>query len=354
MVVPVYNEGNNVAAVVAALESALSDYAWEVVFVDDDSPDGTAARVREIAGRDTRVRCLQRIGRRGLASACLEGMLAASAPLIAVMDGDLQHDPGAIPAMIEAARSGDLEIVVGTRYAAGGGTGDWARSRVRVSRLATRITQGVASVGVSDPMSGFFLVRQDYVVTVAPRLSAIGFKILFDLVASATRPPRIAEVPYTFGPRAEGESKLGLLVAWEFGMLLADKTIGRVVPVRLISFGLVGGFGVAVHLAALGVLLSAGIAFTSAHVAATLVAMTSNYLLNNLLTYADRRHRGLGMVRGWLEFVAVCSIGAAANVGVANALYDPEGIWVLPALAGILIGTVWNYAVTAAVSWNRR
>jgi len=355
IVVPTFNESANVRELLERLQATLGETVWEVVFVDDDSPDATAALVRSIARSDRRVRCVQRVGRRGLSSACIEGMLATAAPYIAVMDADLQHDESILPAMLERLRSGDADLVVGTRYAQGGSTGDWDGKRAGLSRLATRVARLVVRQEVSDPMSGFFMLRREVFDASVRRLSALGFKILLDILASAPGPLRVAEVPFTFRTRFAGQSKLDELVVWEYGMLLADKTIGRYVPVRLISFAAVGGLGVFVHMAVLAVLLKAlGLDFAPAQSAATAVAMVFNFALNNILTYRDSRLTGWAWWRGLGSFMLACSVGALANVGIATYLFASQTTWFLAALAGVLVGAVWNYAVTQLYTWGRK
>ena len=356
IVVPTFTEAENVTEVVRRVSLALEGIRWEVIFVDDDSPDGTSNRVREIARQDPRVRCVQRIGRRGLSSACLEGMLASSAPFVAVMDADLQHDERLLRLMFETMKNEDLDIVVGSRYIEGGSIGDWDDSRAFVSRFATKLSRLVLKANLQDPMSGFFMITHSAMLEcVKNGVSGIGFKILLDLFASAPKALRYKELPYEFRPRFAGASKLDATVAWEFFMMLLDKILGRVVPVRFIAFSLVGGFGIFVHLAVLTILFRGYvITFVVAQAVATLVAMTSNFALNNLLTYRDRRLRGWKALRGWLSFAAASSVGALANVGIANYLFEREQFWLVSAIAGILVGAVWNYAVTAMYTWGSR
>ncbi len=353
IVVPTFNEAANVAELLTRLRQQLRDVAWEIIFVDDNSPDGTAALVRELSRTDPRVRTIRRVGRRGLSSACIEGMMATSAPLIAVMDADLQHDEALLPQMLEVMRGGDLDLVVASRYVAGGGVGTWDEGRQQASRLATRLAHLAISAELTDPMSGFFMVRASVVHDIVPRLSGIGFKVLLDIMASSDRTLRHLELPYEFRDRKAGDSKLDNKVMWDYLVLLGDKTVGRFVPIRFVLFSLVGGAGVFVHLTALWLLFDAvGLPFVWAQGGATLVAMTANFLVNNELTYRDRRLRGVALLRGWLSFVAACGIGAAANVGVASYLFTQQTGWVLSAMAGIAIGAVWNYAVTAAYTWR--
>jgi dolichol-phosphate mannosyltransferase len=355
IVVPTFNERANVAELVRRLHGLLGELDWEVVFVDDDSPDGTSAILRNLARHDRRVRCVQRLGRRGLSSACIEGVLATSAPLIAIMDADLQHDESLLAPMWSAFADPGLDVVIGSRYAEGGGVGDWATSRRVASRLATRLGHLLVPDRLQDPMSGFFMMRREAFEQSLPRLSAVGFKILLDLFASSRRELRFIELPYTFRPRLAGESKLDEQVAWEYLMLLADKLVGRWIPVRFVAFGLIGLLGVGVHFAALFVahrLLDWD--FVPSQAMATLLAMAGNYTVNNLITYRDRRRRGWAWWSGLLSFGLVCSVGAIANVGVASHLFERDGRWVLAALAGILVGAVWNYAVTAFYTWGSR
>ena len=354
VVVPTFNESQNISELLSRLQAAIGITGWEIVFVDDDSPDGTADVVRTIARNDPRVRCLQRIGRRGLASACIEGMLAASAPTIAVMDADLQHDETILPKMLIEVEQGGADIAIGTRYSEGGSTGDWDQSRKVMSRLATTASRLILKLPVSDPMSGFFMLRREVLDSTVHHLSGVGFKILLDILATAKQPLRIAEIPYCFRDRFAGESKLDEMVVWEYGMLLADKTLGRFVPVRFLTFSIIGGLGVFVHMAVLSSMLKGlNFGFAIAQSAATGSAMIFNFAANNVLTYRDRRLRGWAWFKGLVSFMLTCSIGAIANVGIATYLFTNRTQWMLAAFAGVLVGAVWNYAVSQVYTWRR-
>jgi dolichol-phosphate mannosyltransferase len=353
VVVPTLNESANIPVLVGRLHEVLAGIDWEVVFVDDDSRDGTATVVRAIAQRDPRVRCLQRIGRRGLSSACIEGILATSAPVVAVMDADLQHDESLLPRMFGALSGDDLDIVVASRYVEGGSIGEWDSGRARISGAATRLSRLIVKADIADPMSGFFMLRRAAFNEAVRNLSGQGFKILLDLFASAPRPLRFKEVPFRFRQRQFGESKLDSMVAWEYLMLIADKLIGHIVPVRFALFALIGGFGVLVNLLVLRLALGVGARFALAESIATLAAMAGNFLLNNQLTYRDRRLRGWRFVRGLVTFGVGCSIGAVANVGIAAEVFGGGHSWWLAGLAGALIGAVWNYAIASTYTWGR-
>jgi dolichol-phosphate mannosyltransferase len=353
VVVPSFNEIDNVELLIKRLHAALDGIEWEVIYVDDDSPDGTAAKVRQLAQTDPRVRCIQRIGRRGLSTAVIEGMLASSAPYLAVIDADLQHDECLLPRMLAALKSDGLDIVVGSRYVAGGAIGEWDRRRATISSVATRLARLVISAEIADPMSGFFMIDRRAFERTVRWLSGNGFKILLDLFASAPTPYRFRELPYVFSERIHGESKLDSLVIWEYVMLLLDKWVGRWLPVRFVLFAIIGGTGVLVHLTTLRVVLIY-LSFPLSQAIGTVCAMTTNFLFNNMLTYRDQRLQGLKLINGLLSFYAVCGIGAVANVGIATAAFGEHYSWWISGLAGSAVGVVWNYAASSVFTWRRR
>jgi dolichol-phosphate mannosyltransferase len=355
VVIPVLNERGNIAPLVERLRHVLAGIAWEVIFVDDDSADGTREAVAAIGRKDARVRLLHRIGRRGLASAFIEGAQASLAPYVAAMDGDLQHDEALLPRMFSALRDDGYELAIGSRYIAGGGVGAWDRRRAGMSGIATRLSRLVLRVPVSDPMSGFFMARRATLDRALPRLSALGFKILLDLLASLPAPPRVIELPYEFRNRVAGESKLDASVLRDYAMLLADKLVGHVVPVRFLLFAAVGAFGLAAHLLMLRLGLTlGGLSFRSAQTLATAVAIVGNFTLNNAFTFRDRRLRGRRLVTGLITFSLICSVGAVGNIGIAQVLFgENHSAWWFAGAAGALMSLVWNYAVSSTITWRR-
>jgi dolichol-phosphate mannosyltransferase len=355
VIVPTRNEHNNVRLVYDALCQTLQGIDWEAIFVDDDSQDGTPEAVYRLASQDRRVRCIQRIGRRGLASACVEGILASSAPYVAVMDADLQHDERLLPRMLDILKSDPtVDAVVGSRYVEQGSIGTWSQCRAWLSRLATRFGRSIMQVPIADPMSGFFMIRRETFRSSMRRLSSIGFKILLDILASSPRPLRVKEISYHFRERHAGESKFDLLIGWEYLVLLADKVIGHVIPVRFVVFALVGGLGLVVHLAVLWLCLNPmELTFELSQATATGVAIIGNFMLNNLLTYHDRRLTGWKFVGGLLSFALICSFGAVANMGIATLLFtERHAFWWAAGIAGAAMSLVWNYAVTSALTWR--
>lgn len=356
IILPTLNESGNLAPLVDRIEAALGDAGWEVLIVDDDSADGTADEARSLALSDPRIRVIQRIGRRGLASAAIEGFCATAAPFVAVMDADHQHDPALLPQMLAALKAGEAQVCVASRFVEGASTDKWnAPERERLSGIANRLARWITGVDLTDPMSGYFMLPTAIARALAPRLSGIGFKILLDLLATSDRPMKVKEFPLTFAARREGESKLDRAILFDFLAGLYDKTLGRVIPTRFALFGTVGALGVVVHLGILAcLLLVAGEGFALSQGIAVFGAMSFNFWLNNWLTYRDRRIKGVAaFLQGWLGFCLTCALGAFANVAVASFLEGQGVFWLGAALAGILVGSVWNYALSSRFVWGR-
>lgn len=353
LVIPTYNEKANIAPLVEAVRSALGDIPWEIIIVDDDSPDQTFAEVSRLAREEPRLRCLRRVGRRGLSSAVIEGALVANGSAIAVMDADFQHDERILKQMYEKLTSTGADIVVATRYAEGGGIGEWDATRAKMSDFATRMAGMLVGNQTSDPMSGFFMVRREIFASVIYDLSQQGYKILLDIISSSHTPLKIEEVPYVFRTRQEGESKISIMVLAQFLFLIIEKLTHGLIPPRFALFSIVGGFGLLVHLAILNGLKLAGFTFIAAQLTATFIAMVSNFVMNNEFTYRDRRLTGLSFLAGLILFCVVCSFGALANVGVAEIAIHQFGNWSLAGLAGAIMGAVFNFSAATSLVWRR-
>jgi dolichol-phosphate mannosyltransferase len=354
IVIPTFNERENIVPLVERLRAALVGVAWEVIFVDDDSSDKTVDVVRSLSLGDQRIRGIRRIHRRGLAGACLEGILSTSAPIVAVMDADLQHDETRLVAMLAMMRSNRTDLVVATRYG-GQGSSEEGFNRIRQagSQMAIRIAKRLLKIETSDPMSGFFMVKRTLIDELAPKLSQQGFKILLDIIASSPAPLKLGEISYVFRPRIHGESKLDASVVVEYLGLLIAKWSGDIVSSRMLLFGMVGLSGVVVHLTMLRLFLLWGLAFPVSQAIAMLTAVMSNYTLNNALTYRDRRRRGARFLTGLMLFSALCSIGVLAGTGVSSLFYSREPQWWLAGLAGAVIGAGWNYITSSMITWRR-
>ncbi len=354
VVVPTLNERENIMLLLGKLRDVLRGVRYEVIVVDDDSPDGTAAVVKRMAEAQPNVHVLHRIGRRGLASACIEGMLATSAPFIAVIDADLQHDETILPEMLRRARADCLDLVVGSRNIEGGSMGDFVSWRVKLSRAGRKVSGLGAHAALTDPMSGFFLVRRSFFEPFAHRLTGTGFKILLDIVLSAGEKARIGEVAYHFRLRQHGQSKLDVMVGLEYVELLMDKLVGSYLSVRFALFCLIGTLGVGVHLLLLWALVrSRHLSFVGAQAWATSGVMVLNYMLNNAITYRDRRRAGWAFWVGLVKFCVACSLGAVANLAISGEAFRHGVPWLLAGVIGLLFSAVWNFGVTSALIWRR-
>lgn len=344
IVIPTLNERSNILPLLEALDVALTGVRWEVIFVDDDSADGTADEVRSIAQRDIRVRCLQRIGRRGLSAACVEGALASASRYIAAMDADMQHDERLLPTMLETLKGDACDLVVGSRYIAGGAIGEWDRTRASVSGLATRLSRLIYKADVADPMSGFFMIRREAFENTVHNLSGQGFKILLDLLASSPGELRVKELPYEFRSRRYGASKLDAMVILEFGLLLADKLTGGLITPRLALLSLIGVSGLMLHIAVLGGALASGSSFLVSQTLAVSVVISCYFLLD-LVMHRKRAARGSRLIRALLRFYGINFPGAAANVGIGWSVFSAGGVWWIAGIAGALVGMLWNQLV---------
>jgi dolichol-phosphate mannosyltransferase len=353
IIAPSFNERANIRPFVASIASALRGHEWEMIIVDDDSPDGTYQEILEVVRVNPRVRGLRRVGRKGLASAVIEGILVSNAPVVAVMDADMQHDETVLPAMLDRILNG-ADLVVGTRYSGQGSVGTWSEDRVRMSRIATNMSSILVGNRTSDPMSGFFMARRQVVNNCVYDLSQQGYKILLDLIASSPQSTVIEEVAYTFRERAEGESKLSAMVVAEFVFLVVEKLSKGLLPPRFVLFAIVGLLGLAVHLSILNVFGALGWTFMQAQIFATAGAMIFNFTLNNQFTFRDRRLTGVSMLVGLALFTMACSIGALANVSVADLAQQELGNWNIAGMIGAFMGSVFNFGLASSLVWNRR
>jgi dolichol-phosphate mannosyltransferase len=352
VVVPTFNERDNVGPLIDRLRRSLAGVAWQVIFVDDHSPDGTAAVIKSMAAHDPRLLCLERVGRRGLAGAVVEGAMASAAPYVAVIDADLQHDETLLPRMLARLRTGDADLAVGSRFLA---PEDAVEGLSPLRRWGSGVANALARLAlkarVSDPVSGFFMIRRELIEAVAPQLSSHGFKVLFDIIASQPSPPRIVELPYAFAERQAGASKMDGRIIIDYLGLILTKLTADLVPPRFLMFALVGASGLVVHLAVLYAGRAAGLDFLPSQVIAAITAMTSNFLINNRVTYRDRRLRGLRLLTGYVRFCALCAMGLIANIAIANLVHEHTTWWWVAGAAGALAGAVWNYVSTSLAVW---
>lgn len=359
IVVPTFNEYENVREIYLRISSAMGPIAWEIIFVDDASPDGTSDAVRNIARHDSRVRLICRHNRRGLSTAVVEGALAASADIVAVIDGDLQHDEAVLPQMIKMIEADEADVVSASRFL--GDTvedGLGSQSRVRMSEDGIKLANRLLRLNLTDPLTGFFVAKRSIILDALPNLSQVGFKILLDVLTASKDRPRVKEVPFEFRKREHGDSKLDKRVVYDFGLFLVERTIGRIIPLpaHFLSFAMINSVGILVHLMVLYPLIKiAGMGFGISQLLATLVAMFFNFAVNNALTYRNQSLTGARFYRGFMLFMLLCSVGIFANVSVASMLHTQYATLnlSLSSTAGALITVVWNYVASKAFIWGR-
>ena len=354
IIAPSYNERANIRPLTEAIEAAMGNIPWELIVVDDDSPDGTPDEVMAVQREGYPLRLIRRVGRRGLASAVVEGALAAEADHVAVIDADMQHDERLLPQMLATMVEGDADLVVGSRHIGDGSIGDWDKSRARMSAFATWCANSVIGSHVTDPMSGFFAMKRDAFHACVYDLSQQGYKILLDILTSSPRKLKVVELPYTFRTRQHGESKLDMMVAAEFLFLLIEKWSRGLIPPKFVLFCGVGGIGLLFHLLVLELMREGGAAFLPAQTAATFAAMTLNYVINNSVTYRSQRLKGARFVIGYVVFCLICSIGGLANIGVADLVLVGSGSWPLAGVAGAVMSAVFNFGAASQLVWNQR
>ncbi len=356
IIVPTFREAANVPVLFERLKAKLQGLPWEMIVVDDNSPDDTYNVAFALAAHDKRMRCLRRVNRNGLSGAVIEGILSSSADLVCVIDGDLQHDESVIPAMYASLSQAQGNIAIGTRIGDEATPAGLSPLRQKLSDAGAWFFRRIAGVAVKDPMSGFFMLKREIAARLAPKLSPDGFKILVDIILSEGRGLKIVETPYVFRQRQAGESKLSVLVGFDFLGLVAHHASGGILPIRFVLFALIGGFGIVIHLAVLKFLLNAGgpASFPIDQLVATLTAMASNFILNNEITYRNIRYRGFAKFAGLALFSLLCGVGVIANLDLSSWLYRNEGVWWVAGIAGAMVGVVWNYAVSSSFVWRRR
>jgi dolichol-phosphate mannosyltransferase len=359
LILPTYNEAENLPTLLPKIGEELGGAPHEIIIVDDDSPDRTWEVAHRLAEHRDDVHVVRRIGRRGLSSAVVEGFLAAKGDVLAVADADGQHDLSLLPRLFESVQSG-ANIAIGSRYIEGGSVGEWDERRYALSRLATQLAKKLCKVQVMDPMSGFFALDRKTFEATLPKLNPKGFKILLDFLVHVPKETTATEIPFTFGKRMHGVSKLSKRVQIEFIEYLYDVTFGRYIPLTFVKYCIVGSLGVIVHLTTyilLSVLFTqAGKislpGFSIAVLGAIETAILFNFLLNNVWTFAHARLQGLAAAFGFLKFNAACAVGALANYATAAFLFSFGIAELLSVAIGAFVGVFWNYTINRLMTWR--
>jgi len=355
VILPCYNEISNIDYLINEFELADNNsYISKIIFVDDDSPDGTAEYIKKISSKKFDILCLHRLHRQGLSSAVIEGTLLAATEYVAVMDSDGQHDPRDLIAMYEQMHAQNCQFIIGSRFLEQALIEDHAGMRAFISHTGNKIANKILKRKLTDPLTGFFIFDRSLFIDSIKNIRPSGFKILLDfLYQLKNKQVKLEEFPIKFRTRHLGESKLNSKALIEFIDQLVGFLTGNLLPEKMFIFLLVGGTGLAVNFLILYLLLfSADWEFQHALVAATIISMISNFAVNNEITFHKNKRRGLGWFKGLAVFMMICSLGAFANVGVAGYLFNEGRIWWVAALVGILIGTVFNFSLSKFYIWK--
>ena len=357
IVIPTYNERENISKILEKLRKSLRAVRYEIVFVDDNSPDGTSDEVKLFMQKSPDIHLIHRIGRRGLSGAIIEGILASNSSLVGVMDCDLQHDETKLLEMLALfKKNNSLDLVIGSRFTENGGISDGAFSKFRElgSKVVTFMIKKLLNINSSDPLSGFFMVKRNSFKRHSENLQTQGFKILADFLVTSGKTIDVEEVGYSFKNRVLGESKMSLLTALELISLVFSQIFGGKVSIRFILFCMVGVSGIFVQLATTGLLMLFTNGFSTSQTVGIVVAMTSNYFLNNYITFQERRLKSLDLLRGLFSFYLICSLGAFANISVSTYLYSLSSNWLVSSLVGAIFGAVWNFTLSSKFTWKSK
>jgi len=357
IVIPTYNERDNISKILEMLDKSLKRVHHEIVFVDDNSPDGTNFEIKNFIKNSSKIHLIHRVGRRGLSGAIIEGIFAAKSELVAVMDCDLQHDATKLKDMLDLfSKNASLDIVVGSRFTNNGEISINAFSKIRKlgSKVTTFLIKKLLRIKSTDPLSGFFMVKKESFLKKSDKLQTQGFKVLADFLATSGTTIEIREIGYSFKNRVAGESKMSFLTALELiGLVLSQILKGRV-SIRFILFCMVGLSGIFVQLSITGLAILLIDQFPTSQTLGIVAAMTSNYFLNNIITFQERKLKSLDLIRGLFSFYLICSLGAFTNIAIATYLFSFSSNWLISSFIGACFGAVWNFTLTSIFTWKSK
>ena len=357
VILPTHNEEKNIIPIIQEIVEKNDEDNLEIIVVDDNSSDNTENLIREFSKKDGRVRLISRIDRFGLSSAIKEGCLNARGDIIAVMDSDGQHEVRSLVSALDYISNNNEDVVIGSRFLKKSSIEGLSKNRKDSSTIANKIARVSLSnnyKNLTDYLSGFFVLKRFSCIEFIKRIDVNGFKFLYELLAISKGRLNIFEIPLKFKPRRSGNSKLDIAVVWDFIISIIHSLLRRVIPRRAISFGFVGLIGVFVQLFVLYfVIWLTKFSFTTILPFAVICAACSNFLINNSLTFKNRRLNGKSLWIGLMKFLLVSSLPVIANVGLASSFYlyiSPNAF--LSQIAGIVVVFIWNYAASSKLVWN--
>jgi len=354
IVIPTYNEASNIIAIIESINSTLGDVAsYEIIVVDDNSKDKTWELAEQYADKYKNITCFRRITSKGLSSAVIDGFMISRGKFISVIDADLQHDESILPKMLNYCHNG-ADLAIGSRYCQDGSTGEWGLIRKLISKVATKISQKIGNIYMSDPMSGFFMIRRDVFLNVVDKLNAKGYKILLDIVSQLDASKiNMIEVPYTFKKRSRGESKLTPEVVFQLIDFIYLKIVGNYIPIEYVKFVTVGAIGAVVHFT---ILYLMHIVFDNNYQNALIIAiefsLIINYFINNLWTFKEKTHTGLKKIIGLVKFNILSGVGGIISYYISISLFDSGVNWIFASTIGAIVASLWNYNLNKILTWD--
>ena len=357
IILPTLNEVDNISSIIKKIINLSGNFLIEIIVVDDASTDGTTSLVKKLSQEDNRIRLINRYGRNGLSSAIKEGTLSASGDVIAVMDTDGQHQVESLYEAIEVLLVTDKDLIIGSRFLNSSLISGLSDKRKKGSLVANSLAKFSLSREYSkltDIMSGFIVFKSQTVLKLVERIDVNGFKFLYELLSVSKGTLDCNEIPLNFMPRKFGESKLDIAIVWDFLVSLIHSLSKRLIPRKAISFAFVGITGVLVQfIISYSFMWLLGFSFQNVLPIAVISAATSNYLVNNWLTFRVNRLRNKALFVGLLKFLLVSSLPIIANVGLASSFYkliSPNTFF--SQLAGIIVVFIWNYAASSKLVWK--
>ena len=357
IILPTLNEVDNISSIIKKIINLSGNFLIEIIVVDDASTDGTTSLVKKLSQEDNRIRLINRYGRNGLSSAIKEGTLSASGDVIAVMDTDGQHQVESLYEAIEELLVTDKDLIIGSRFLNSSLINGLSDKRKKGSLVANSLAKFSLSREYSkltDIMSGFIVFKSQTVLKLVERIDVNGFKFLYELLSVSKGTLECNEIPLNFMPRKFGESKLDIAIVWDFLVSLIHSLSKRLIPRKAISFAFVGITGVLVQfLISYSFMWLLGFSFQNVLPIAVVLAATSNYLVNNWLTFRVNRLRNKALFVGLLKFLLVSSLPIIANVGLASSFYNlisPNTFF--SQLAGIIVVFIWNYEASSKLAWK--